>query len=365
MAKHGDNSLAQRGWYFYGQQGREALWTETYWSGQVRENPAITSSQWKRRPWGFLTHAWFWWLVAGTVLSTISGVGIWHAKTAKELEAEGREAVFGFIFGWYSWALLCGMLATMVGLYLLLGRHWNIGKVQHWRGTLLWGVVAGAFASAAALALEGYAEPVWHIPYWIDLAFAGPVEETLKLVIPLLLWLVGPRYLREPLNGVLLVFTSAAVFGIQEGVTYVWDAAGSELAVVMGAARPVSELLHPSLTLIAASLIWLVAVRTGRLFSWLGVLGWVIAMALHSLHDTIGANVHSSATNAGDSAANIGVSDPAVFWGTMIVLPLYALLWFFIAFQVMRVFGRELTPPDAIAHNPPRWRPLLRPWGVK
>lgn len=151
---------------------------------------------------------------------------------------------------------------------------------------------------------------------------------------------------------------SGSTFGIIEGVKYIAQD-GENVHLVMAAIRTPSELGHPLWTGIAAALIWLAAHRAGRLLTLAGVGGWVLAMALHSIHDGIGAwNVH------GTEVPKVNFSSTTTIVSQVVGGNIVTLVWLIIGFAILRHVSRELTPPDSIATNPPRWRPQIKQWGI-
>ncbi len=156
-----------------------------------------------------------------------------------------------------------------------------------------------------------------------------------------------------------MVMFSGIVFGAVEAAEYTSTPEGKWLPVAMAMQRPVGELLHPFLTAFAAAVIWLAAWRSGKAFTKAGLLAWVIAMAVHSIHDgLLSPFVH------GDQNTQPAVPTAVDAIAEGFVLSLLGLLWTVLIYLLLRHSARELVPPDSVATNAPHWRPAIKQWGV-
>jgi hypothetical protein len=142
-------------------------------------------------------------------------------------------------------------LALMAAFVLFYQRRLCFDRVPDPVRILVWGVASGVVGSFV-LDLTVY------VPVLDDgLAAVGLREESVKLLVPVVLWFTG-RF-REPREGLLLVMISAVTFGVLESVQY----------AAFGRVNP-SELLHPLLTSFVAAVAWRAA--SGRR-SWFPVAG--------------------------------------------------------------------------------------------
>lgn len=163
---------------------------------------------------------------------------------------------------------------------------------------------------------------------------------------------------KDPRAGLLLVLTSAAFFGVAEGLFYSINA--KDYGVLSEAiTRPVAEMGHPYMTGIAAAVIWLAAWRSGKVVTRAGILAWIVVMALHSVHD--GISTFGSSDNQ-----NITTFDSInqEFWRLSIGSAVFATVWVILMYLATRHTARELPPPDALPDNPAHWRPQQKSWGV-
>ncbi|WP_378148127.1 PrsW family glutamic-type intramembrane protease [Cnuibacter sp. UC19_7] len=244
-----------------------------------------------------------------------------------------------------------GVAGPLVAACLAVRSRLRIGSL-HVRSALLWGAVSGAFAIAVSFYAERALMPF--LPPG-SMASGGPIEEITKLLIPFVLLLVGPAAFEDPRIGVWTVVVAGAVFGIAEGALYVGGALDDLHSTTLTAqqilqgdaahtgyiylTRIWEELGHVFWTGGAAVLIWLGAHRRGRAFTGLGALGLLIAIALHTINDTV-----------------IAVGDLYLFG----IYPLLGILWIVLSYVLwMRPRVRMLVPPDAIATVAKRWRPRL------
>ncbi|WP_440710852.1 PrsW family glutamic-type intramembrane protease [Herbiconiux sp. YIM B11900] len=333
------------GWYATGRHDLAGEWDGAAWTGRSRAgDPAGAVAPWRVRPFAFLAHPWFWSLVVGLVLVAWAGfLG----------DGAGSD--------WWKLVAAAGMLAILSAVILFFDRLLHFGELPRLGLIVVMGLVSGAVANLLAYAIEPVLEPALGVPFAADLWLSGPVEETSKLALPLLLLLVARRVFGDPRAGVLMVLLSSAAFGVWEGFGYVTSATGENGTVLAGLVRGVGEIPHPLWTAIAASLIWLAAHRAGRAVTLAGFVGWLIAVVFHSLHDGIGAARVSGTGNTISQTAVPTIADAIVFAALSNVVTVITIV---VALLIVRHVARELVPPAAIATNPPRWRPRLKLWGV-
>lgn len=332
------------GWYPTGKSGALAQWNGQAWTGETRQDDAVAEmGKWHHRPLAFLGHRWFWFMVIGNAL--IVAVAVATRSTDLPL---------------VKWVLVIAAMAVfMSGVVYLLDRHQRFGQLTGLHTLVVWGIVSGAVASALAVLLENRLEPWLKVPVQGDLWLAGPIEETAKLAVPVLLLAFGGKVFKDPRAGLFLVMMSGIVFGAFEAALYTTQ--GKEWTPLeMAIGRPVTELLHPFLTATAAAVIWLAASRSGRTITVAGLVAWVGAMAVHSVHDGLSSfAVHGdhltlpTATSARDAVA-AGL-------GALVV----GLVWTVIVYLMLRHTSRELVPPDAVPDNAPHWRPAIKGWGLR
>lgn len=332
------------GIYPTGTAGVVRQWDQHAWSAEIIADPnAPGLPKWHRRPWAVFGHRLFWlWFgcwIAGVALAVVYV----NTHSTIALQAAAVIAPAGTL-----WALLLFFRRRLLLFEAISVRAW-IG----------WGLPAGLVAMALALLLETQWERAVGGPgsSWKVLIIAGPVEEGCKILVPVLLYVFG-RY-RDPRAGIALALASGMVFGWFEGWEYISQAvelAKSEGAgyvnhphaptsgsadsavITMAIQRPFVELLHPLLATFIAALAW----RAGwvRHRFWPVLIGaWLIAAAIHSANDV--------------SAA----------FGLLAVVGI--VIQIFEYFVVTRPAARGSVPPDALALNPPRWRPRIPPRGQR
>ncbi len=322
----------------YGPAGKTAGWDGHAWDGvsvDAPGEPAIPAPE--RHILPFLRHRWFWLVVAGQVLVLLA------SYYAASQDSRGL-----------AWLTLPGYVLFMAGAVIIVNQHVRWGDLPAFGKVLGWGLVSGLAAFLLARIIEGGIE-ARVMPFSAELWLAGPVEETSKLLVPVLLLAFGGLVFKDPRAGLLLVLTSAAFFGVAEGVFYSTNA--SQWGIFSEAfTRPVSEMGHPYMTGIAAPVIWLAAWRVGRVVTRSGLLAWVAVMALHSVHDGVG----SFSKNQQNIASNSTLD--AAFWQTAIGGAVFATVWVVLMYLLTRHTARELPPPDAVATNPRHWRPQMKHW---
>ncbi|MFN8213192.1 MAG: PrsW family glutamic-type intramembrane protease [Candidatus Nanopelagicales bacterium] len=340
-----DNSS---GWYNYGTQGHQGEWNGHVWTGRTRDDSSVPGPpQWHRSPLRFLRHPWFWVFLGFWAASTLLGFAV---------NSIDHSNAFWFVV----FAVL--VFGACFGFTLIYWPHMQFRQLPDLGKVLLWGLVSGAVAVALAIPIEGYLEPDLKVPLAADLWLSGVIEETSKILVPIFLWIFGKGVFRDPRVGFLLVLVSGSVFGGVEGAQYILGG-GENSAPSMALARPVAELTHAVWASIAATMIWFAAARLGRLVTWVGFVGWLMAAGLHSFHDGI-ASFNTTGTKntiaTGTSYATIG---KGLTEGAALVV--FSFVFLIIAFYVLKYFAaRELVPPNAIDTNPPHWRPRMVQWAM-
>lgn len=332
-------------WYPTGLRGISGEWDGTGWTGRSRPDAAgATPPEWRRRFLPFLGHLWFWMFVAGTVVVIAAGA----------LGANGLPEAGWVVIAAIGLTIACSALIAML---------WPLVRFDELRNKPLLvgvGIVGGVVASYLAWGVQHFLEPSLNMPVTLDLWLAGPVEETSKLLVPVLLLVFSRRLFGDPRAGLLMVMVSAAVFGIGEGIDYMQRATDGTQLIITAGVRGAGESVHVAWTAIAAVLIWLAAHRSGRLFTWAGLVGWLIPVVLHSVHDGIGPL--DTRTHITSGMENL--SNPVMVPVALVFANVATLVFVAIAVLIIRVVAREIVPPTAISHNPPRWRPRLKPWGT-
>lgn len=269
-------------------------------------------------------------------------------------------AIAGITLGAWPLMALGGALAAagpIVALVLAIRRRLRIGTL-HAGAAVVLGVLWGVIACAAAFFIELAVERGGNHTVG-GFAFDGLVEEPLKLLLPVILLATGPALFKNPRVGVWMVVVASGVFGIAEAALFLAEPVSAastsgqttaqidaELTAATGrllVERMFVEIAHVIWTGGAAALIWLGAHRAGRAFSWLGLLGFVIAVAQHVINDAVLTPIDATLLG-GSTFLNL-------VW---VVLGYY--FWF-------RPRVRQLVPPDAVALVPKRWRARV-PRGV-
>lgn len=344
------------GWYPFGRQSRVAEWDGEKWTGTTAPDDSVTElPKWHRRPFAFLAHRWWWVFLVGWAVVLASGW--WADSTDVGPKHSGMMAGLGYVWSHpWSYPAAVGFAISAVGFIMLLTRRIPLpAAVVSWQ-VIGWGIVGGVVSMFAAMLVETAAKDAGLSSSGL-LWLSGPIEESAKLLVPALLWLAVAGRLRQPLVGFWLVVIGASVFGLLEGVTYLSDPKHG-MGLVMGAARTPAELLHPIATGLAAAVIWLAAARAGRLWTWAGLAGWVVAMVVHAVHNGIATLGHDSGEGGADLTGRYGILAAAV------VNVIAAVVLSYIAFLLMRPAARELVSPSQVPANAPRWRPHLAAWGL-
>ena len=181
--------------------------------------------------------------------------------------------------------VIAGLLATGAALLALTSSVWQRLRVVDALATngrripafVGLGAVAGVVGFALALGCELLFSRVLRVGNVGSLFLAGPIEETAKLLVPVIAFFALGRSFRDPRVGFALVWVAAALFGLLEGIEYV-AGVGIEASrhndpllwisgeVVDTVERSFVELMHPLMTAAAAAVMWLGAVaREGTL----------------------------------------------------------------------------------------------------
>ena len=328
--------------YPFGLENTTAGWDGHAWDGQPVESPGTPAIPLPKHGFlPFLRHPWFGLMVAGQLLVLVPA----YLASDSGSRAMALLSIVGFT-------------VFMTGAVVIFVPHLRFDALPDFRRLLAWGVVAGTVAVLLAHTIEEYVLPKM-VSFKGELWLAGPVEETSKLLVPVLLLAFGSAVYKDPRAGFLLTVVSGATFGALEGVFYTaWLGEGWG-AFFMGLVRPISELGHPFWTGVAGAMIWLGAWRRQRVLTVIGLAGYVIAMAQHSIHDGIATFSKGTPNNSASfSALTSGLVTEAVGLGV------FALIWAVIAYLILRHAARELVPPQAIAGNHKHWRPQLKAWGL-
>lgn len=336
------------GWYPYGVAAQQAQWDGRVWTSQVRPDPTVAAPPpWHRNPLRFLGHLWFWVFL-----------GFWAATALLGL------AVNSINHSGLAWAAVFALLVfgACFGFTLIYWPHMQFRQLPDLRNVLVWGLVSGVVAITVAISIEGYLEPDLKVPFAADLWLSGVIEETSKLLVPVLLWIFAKGIFRDPRVGFLLVLVSGSVFGGVEGAQYILGT-GENAAPAMALGRPIAEVTHPIWTSIAATMIWFAAARLGRLVTWVGFVGWAMAAGLHSMHDGLGSFSQSGSKNTIASGLDFATVGDALREGAGLVA--ISVVFLIMSFYVLKYFAaRELVPPTAIETNPPHWRPRMVHWAM-
>jgi hypothetical protein len=322
----------QPGWHPYGPAGEVASWDGEAWTGAIRGDDLVPELPHQRRFLPFLRHLWFWLALAGVVV-VFAADSIADSTGASDI----------------GWTSVLGYALAMTAAVLIFTRHWNVQLRQLSESVMLWGLASGVVALGLAFGAEiALAKAVAPHP-WLNGLTTGLIEEIAKLAVPVALLAFGRGRFSAPRIGVVLAAISGAVFGFAEGVIYQF--AQGEL--VLYSERIFVEFLHPFLSVLAASVIWLAASRRGKTFTVAGLLGMLAAAAIHGLHDAALFAIHPGGKTTSVSAIEVAVTASAIY-----------LLFIAGLFLIVRVAARELVPPSRVPSSSPGWRPRIHQWGV-
>ncbi|MFN8126612.1 MAG: hypothetical protein U0R64_08925 [Candidatus Nanopelagicales bacterium] len=207
-ARHQDAHPPPAGAYPTGRVGVARHWDGHAWSGPAIPDDAAPAFPWHRRPWALPAHPLFWLTVGGIAVGC--GLAMWaiHGGGTAVLAVAG----------------LFGSGGPMAAFVLFVARRLRLPQVIGVGEWVLWAVLGAVVAGPLAYVLEGWLpnQGAWQ-------GLAGPIEETSKILVPVVLFLVG-RY-RDPRAGVALAVGIGAIFGVAEGIEYVIDADQSGLRV--------------------------------------------------------------------------------------------------------------------------------------
>lgn len=331
------------GRYPTGTAGLVRDWDGHAWAGTLEPDPDAPAIA--NHGHGPLRTKRFWFaaiaVVVGCGLAAVAGAAgpslRWLAGVA------GAVAVAGTLLGlsaavWHRLRLRQAIEATGWSVRALIGL----------------GLVCGLVALGVALGVELFFSKVLGVEQLVVLFLAGPIEETAKLLLPVILFVALKPRLADPRVGFALVWVSATLFGFAEGIEYLLGLGGGERHevprtgedtraasdAVLLVSRSVTELIHPLLTAGAAAVMWLGAWRGRALLAGGGLIAYLTAIALHSINDGVIGGLLQTAY------------PPLV----LIVWP----LWVVLIYQVFRVHTKELVPPGALEISPRRWRPSTR-----
>lgn len=342
------------GVYPTGSPGVSRGWDGHAWALDSHLDPhAPALPAWQRRPLAVLGHPLFWlWFGTWIVGIALAGVAVSNQ----------------------SWALLwasavIGTTGPLLALTLFIRSRLVLGQAISTKAFIGWGLVSGVVAFAWALAVDAVWDSLVNAgsDSWQSQIMAGPAEESGKILVVVILYVFG-RY-RDPRAGVALALFSGMVFGWLEGIEYalVDEQPSSAAAIhhaqavaqtfsepalvqVTAIARPFVEMFHPLTAVFIAAVAW----RWGwvRHRFWPALFAaWLVAAAVHSLNDL------SPITDwLGDSAFINGL--PTLVGGVVLflqILVLAALTYVILT----RPTARESAPPNALAVNPPKWRPRI------
>ena len=328
------------GWYCFSVRPRLAEWDGVAWTGTTHAAVAGPVLPGPPHGFAFVRQRWFRWVVLGQALTVLPAI------------------LSGTTGGaWWSWISVLGYLAFMAGSVMVVTRYLELDRIAGRRALTWIGIGSGVVAFGVGFGLETLVDHVagWSTTLWLT----GPIEEGGKLLVPLLLLAFGAPVFKIPWVGLYLVLVSGATVGVLEGAEYEARPEFAWAHLQMAMVRPSAELLHVFVTGFAAAVIWLAAWRRRRTVTGAGIVAFLIAAGIHSLHDGVitffdvrPPSFNSTLAHAFRQAIEQGLSGAAV----ALVL---ALLFYLLA----RHGARELTAPGRIATCPPPWRPQVKNWG--
>lgn len=320
----------EAGTYPTGVAGLTRNWDGHAWAWHPQADPSAEAlPKWHHRPWAVFVHPSFWLWIGSAAIS--AGLAYLYRSTHTT----------AFIWA----AAIIGCVGAAAALVIFLNRRLQFSRVVSWPEFLMWGILGGAISVVVSYFGEGL------FPGLGGDASAGPFEESTKILIPVVLFLIG--WYRDPRAGFAIAVSCGVVFGIAEGIEYIavhpdmvltqtrvhhpGDGSDAEsktaMIVAWAAYRPTVELLHPLLVGFTAAIAWRWAAARGRF--WIPLLvALLIAAALHSFIDVT------------DSLSGYWVAASMV-----VVVLLY--------FVLTKPAARELPGPDTIRDNPPTWRPRI------
>ena len=320
------------GWYPYGPAGLVASWDGEAWTGVVRGDDEVPELPHQRRFLPFVRHLWFWLALAGVAV-VFAADSIADSTGASDI----------------GWASVLGYALAMAAAVLIFTRHWGVQLRRLPESVMLWGLASGLVAIGLTLLAEIAVGTAVAPHPWLNGLSAGLIEEVAKLALPVALLAFGRGRFSVPRIGVVLAAVSGAVFGFAEGVEYQF----SQSELVLSSHRGLVEFLHPFLSVLAASVIWLAASRRGRTCTVAGLIGMFVAAAIHGLNDA-----RAFSSQPGGQTTPVSAIDEAVIVSAIFLLVLAGL------FLIVRVAARELVPPSRVPSSSRGWRPRMHQWGV-
>jgi PrsW family intramembrane metalloprotease len=328
--------------YRTGKPGYVREWDGHAWIGAPVPDQTVDVLP-KRGVRNWRTHSWILFVLAGWIV----GVVLALVAFTGDKPMTWLLAIAGFFAAG----------GTLVAAARIVWDRLHLADVVDLRRILPLGLLSGFVALGLAFGLE---KLQMLIPGPIgshvgSLFGAGPIEETAKLLVPVLLFFFMGGDLRDPRIGFALVFTSGLVFGIAEGAEYVAGAthlahdhhlheqmSAEETeridAVAMVFVRSFIELMHPFTVSAVAAVAWLAAWRGQGFFSRAAVITYVLAIVYHSFNDGVLGGL---------------ITEHQAILGSALSFPLL-MLWFYVMYQPR---ARQLAPPSAVLDNPRRWRP--------
>ncbi len=328
--------------YRTGKPGYVREWDGHAWIGEPIPDRCVARLP-KRGVRNWHTHSWMLFVLIGWVIGVVLAL----------LAFTGDEPL--------TWLLaIAGFFAaggTLVAAARIAWARLDLADVVNLRRILPLGLLSGAVALGLAFGIE---KLQMQIPGPVgshvgSLFGAGPIEETAKLLVPVLLFFFLGGDVRDPRTGFALVFISGLVFGIVEGAEYV--AGATHLAhdhqmhqhlsaedterygaLAMVFVRSFIELMHPFTVAAVAAVAWLSAWRGKEFFSRPAIVTFILAIVYHSFNDGVLGGI---------------VTEHQQLLGAALSFPLLW-LWFYFMYLPR---ARQLAPPAVVTGNPRRWRP--------
>ena len=320
-----------------GQPGVLREWDGHVWTAEW-EPSTTTAPRYRRRPMAFLRHRWFITWVIAMMGALACAVGFLATGWAIALAVAGVASTVGFA------------LALILGVALRLGMTPHPGGPERSTiGPFIWlvGAASGALAFPLSMAIEQVVKAQVTNGDRIQLWLAGPIEESSKLLLPVVLWFALASRMRDPRIGCAVALISGATYGVIEGclasatmaLTAAREGGGMgelvfKTAVVL-LQRPTAELLHALLTAGIAAFAWRAAWGRRSIITGPFLAAALVAMAIHSVNDGV-----------------IAAMLPGPW--QLLLLPL-VLVGTYLLFT--KAGARALVPPSRIPENPPGWRP--------
>lgn len=252
---------------------------------------------------------------------------------------------------------LPGFVAALTGAVLLLSRHLYPPSQAPYFVVLWWGIMAGTAAFVISLLVELAVDLSVDSPAVLLGLQAGLIEETSKLLFPVLMLRLGTSQFGSPRLGVLLVAATGATFGAAEATLYLANASAEELWTL--APRTLGEMSHVLWTATAAAVVWLAAWRRKKVITLAGLIGWGLAVAMHACNDAVFVQLSRVGTEGSGFTTFDLMAQLAIVGGWIALIGLVVVVWFLLS----RIAIRELVPPSLIEVSSRGWRPRLRSWG--